>query len=110
MGIAMDHGSSTELWLTLGALILAAKGGGELAVRLRQPAVLGELLAGVVLGNLAYAGLPVFRRVGESSAISFLAELGVTLLLFQVGLQSTVVQMRSIGVPATRVAVIGVVV
>jgi Kef-type K+ transport system membrane component KefB len=106
----MDHGASIELWLVLAAVILAAKAGGELAVRLHQPPVLGELLAGVLLGNLAYVGAPIFRHVGESEAVAFLAELGVVLLLFEVGLESTVAQMRRIGAPATRVAIIGVVV
>ena len=50
----------------LGLLLLAGKTGGELATRLKQPAVLGELFAGVVLGNLAFGGIAPFQGIAEN--------------------------------------------
>src|SRR5688500_10228493 len=105
----MHHGPGAELWIVLGAILIAAKLGGELAQRLRQPPVLGELIAGIALGNLALVGVPWFRDVAAGPEIVFLAELGVVLMLFEVGLESTVGAMRQVGIPALRVAVLGVV-
>ncbi|HEY8145197.1 MAG TPA: cation:proton antiporter [Kofleriaceae bacterium] len=85
-------------------VLVAAKLGGEIAVRLRQPAVLGELLAGVVMGNLVW-----FDRIAADPAIDLLARLGVLILLFEVGLESTVKQMLQVGLAAFLVAVVGVV-
>ena len=102
----MEHGTSAVTWAVLALMILGAKLGGELAIRLRQPPVLGELLAGVVLGNLPLAGLLV---EANGPAISFAAELGVMLLLFQVGLESSVGEMVKVAPRAGLVAVLGVV-
>lgn len=103
----MEHGLSALTWLTLAVVILVAKLGGELAARFRQPAVLGELIAGMILGNL-----PLQALTAEASgpAIQFAAELGVMLLLFQVGLESSVAQMAKVAPRAGLVAVIGVIV
>jgi len=103
----MEHGTSAVTWAALALMILAAKLGGEVAIRLRQPPVLGELLAGVLLGNLPLAGLLV---EANGPAISFAAELGVMLLLFQVGLESSVGEMVKVAPRAGLVAVLGVVV
>jgi Kef-type K+ transport system membrane component KefB len=103
---AMEHGVAAEVWLALAAMILAAKLGGELALRLRQPAVLGELACGVLLGNLPIRGLADVARGPE---LAFAAELGVMLLLFQVGLESSVREMSKVASRAGAVAVLGVV-
>lgn len=95
--------------LALAAILAAAKVGGDLAVRLRQPAVLGELAAGVVLANLDLAGVTWFRSLTGDPTIEILAQLGVVILLFQVGLESTVRDMMKVGVTSTLVAVLGVV-
>jgi Kef-type K+ transport system membrane component KefB len=87
--------------------LIAAKIGGELALRIGQPPVLGELLAGVALGNLPLLGIHGFSA--EAPGLAFLAELGVVLLLFEVGLESTLAQMRAVGGSAAIVAVVGVV-
>jgi Kef-type K+ transport system membrane component KefB len=102
----MEHGIGAGIWAELALVILAAKLGGEAAIRLRQPAVLGELLVGVVLGNLPVAAI---AHMGESSALEFAAELGVMLLLFQVGLESSVAEMAKVAPRAGAVAVLGVV-
>jgi Kef-type K+ transport system membrane component KefB len=88
---------------------VAAKLGGDVAVRLGQPAVLGELLFGVLLGNLDLAGFGWFRAVSADAAIQGLAALGAILLLFEVGLESTVDDMRRVGGRAAVVATLGVV-
>jgi len=95
--------------VALAVILAAAKLGGDLAVRLKQPAVLGELVAGVVLGNLDLLGVPWFRSLTGDATIGVLAQLGVLILLFEVGLESTVRQMLQVGVAATLVAVLGVV-
>ena len=95
--------------LALAVILLAAKLGGDVATRLRQPAVLGELVAGVVLANLDLAGVTWFRSLAGDVTIGLLAQLGVLILLFQVGLESTVRDMLKVGAAATLVAVLGVI-
>jgi Kef-type K+ transport system membrane component KefB len=95
--------------LALAAILAGAKLGGDLAVRIGQPAVLGELVAGVVLGNLDLVGLPYFRALTGDATIGVLAQVGVLILLFEVGLESTVADMLKVGLSATLVAVLGVV-
>jgi len=94
--------------MALAVILVVAKLGGELAVRLGQPAVLGELLAGVALGNLHLIGLAWFEPIKGDLFIDLLARLGVLLLLFEVGLESTVKQMLSVGASAAMVALLGV--
>jgi Kef-type K+ transport system membrane component KefB len=94
--------------IELAVILVAAKLGGEVATRLGQPAVLGELVAGVVLGNLHLAGVTALDTITADPAVSVLAGLGVLLLLFQVGLESTVRDMLQVGLSSLLVAVIGV--
>jgi Kef-type K+ transport system membrane component KefB len=102
------HGVPLELlWIPL--VLLVARLGG-LVERFGQPAVLGELVVGVVLGNLILLGLPFFEPMTEDAILIFLAELGVIILLFQIGLESSLAQLRSVGGRALGVALIGVVV
>jgi Kef-type K+ transport system membrane component KefB len=101
----MEHGVTALTWVTLALMIFAAKLGGEAAIRLRQPAVLGELLAGVLLGNLP---LTLIHEAAQGPAIGFAAEIGVMLLLFQVGLESSVGEMAKIAPKAGLVALLGV--
>jgi Kef-type K+ transport system membrane component KefB len=94
----------------LAVLILAAKIGGELAIRLKQPAVLGELIVGIVLGNLSFGGFAPFHPIATNETIEVLAGIGALILLFEVGLESTVAQMLSVGLTSLFVAALGVVV
>ncbi|MGH7654194.1 MAG: cation:proton antiporter [Gemmatimonadaceae bacterium] len=89
---------------SLAAVIVGAKLLGELARRFGQPPVLGELLAGVILGGNAL-GLVDPR----DPAMHALGELGLFVLIFQIGLHSDVRSLRRVGVPATMVAIAGVV-
>lgn len=92
--------------LALAVVLVAAKLGGHLASLVQQPPVLGELLAGVILGNL---GLTYLEHMKEDPAIDTLSRLGVILLLFQVGLESTIDQMMRVGLSSLLVATLGVI-
>ncbi len=95
--------------LYLAVILLAAKLGGDIAVRIGQPAVLGELLAGVVLGNVGAFGISALEPIKTDASIDMLSRLGVLLLLFEVGLESTVAQMMKVGITSFIVAMLGVV-
>ena len=97
------------LILSLALILVAAKVGGHWAGRLGQPPVLGELAAGVLLGNLTLIGFSGLDYLKTDAAIAMLSSLGVIILLFQVGLESTVAQMMKVGVASFVVATIGVI-
>ncbi len=110
----------TPLLLAISVILLAAKIGGDLVVRMKQPAVLGELLIGVLLGNLALLGFDSleFLRPGDphsgssslvSTTLDMLARIGVILLLFEVGLESNVREMLKVGWSSLLVALLGVI-
>jgi len=91
------------LLLGLALVWLASKVVGEAMERIGQTAVLGELLAGVVIGP------SVLGLVHESEVLHALAELGVLILLFEVGLKSDLGELLRAGFQATLVATVGVV-
>ncbi|MEZ4412768.1 MAG: cation:proton antiporter [Gemmatimonadales bacterium] len=93
--------------LTLAAILVAAKLFGEIAERVGQPAVLGELLAGVLLGSSALGLIPASGPSAE--IITILAELGVLVLLLEIGLETDLREMRKVGGSAISVAAVGVV-
>jgi Kef-type K+ transport system membrane component KefB len=95
--------------LALAIILAGAKLGGDLAERIGQPAVLGELLVGIALGNLHLLGLGGLEPIKANATIDVLARLGVIILLFEVGLESTVGDMLQVGLRALVVAVLGVV-
>ena len=100
-----------QLAEVLGALALVLVGarlGAALLRRLGQPEVLGELLVGVLLGNLGLIGLPAFSLLVHLPALDLLAQIGVLFLLFMVGLESDLGQMMNVGASALLVAVLGV--
>ncbi|PJA29239.1 MAG: cation:proton antiporter [candidate division Zixibacteria bacterium CG_4_9_14_3_um_filter_46_8] len=99
-------------------ILVSAKLGGELFERLGQPSVLGELMAGVILGNIIllnpdwtfFEPLRIEAPTeGWANFIDLLARLGVILLLFEVGLESTVAEMREVGKSSLLVAATGVI-
>jgi Kef-type K+ transport system membrane component KefB len=96
---------STTILVDLFLLFAAAKVVGELFEALRQPQVVGELLAGVLVGP------HVLGLVGEEGEIvlEVIAELGLIILLFTVGLETSVRDLRSVGRPALLVGSLGVV-
>lgn len=90
-----------EFFLQLMIILLAARLFGELAARLRAPAVIGELLAGVVVGPSLLGWVPL------SEVIKLLAEIGIILLLFEVGLETDLGKLVRTGGRAVLVAVAG---
>jgi len=94
--------------LALAVILATAKLGGHLAERLGQPAVLGELIVGIALGNLGLAGIGWLDPVKTDTTVDILARLGVIILLFEVGLDSTVREMLQVGGRSLAVAVLGV--
>jgi Kef-type K+ transport system membrane component KefB len=99
---------TTRILFDLLIILAAAKVMGELFERLKQPVVIGEILAGVLLGPY------VFGLIGPAHAETFhfyqiLAEIGVIILLFTIGLHTKVDEMLSVGRTSTMVAVLGVV-
>lgn len=105
-GAHVDPVASVVLFLAV--ILLAAKLGGDIASRMGQPAVLGELIVGIVLGNMALVGYAGFEEIKADASIDMLARLGVLILLFEVGLESTVGGMLKVGWSSLLVAVIGV--
>ena len=99
----------TPVLLGLVIIMVAAKVGGEIAERVSQPAVLGELIAGVVLGNLVLFGYHGLDFLATNEGIAIIAEIGVVLLLFEVGLESNVREMMSVGLSSLLVAILGVI-
>jgi Kef-type K+ transport system membrane component KefB len=95
--------------LVVALLIAAAKIGGELLGRLGQPPVLGELLMGVVLGNLSLFGITVLEPLRDSEMLRVVAEIGAILLLFEVGVESDLVQLLAVGWSSLVVATLGVI-
>jgi Kef-type K+ transport system membrane component KefB len=95
--------------LALAVILVAAKLGGDVAERIGQPAVLGELVVGVLVGNLSLLGVDWFQFITANATIGVLAQLGAVILLFEVGLESTVRDMMQVGLRSLLVAVLGVV-
>ena len=88
---------------------MLAKLMGEIFERLRQPAVLGELFAGILLGNLVIFGFTRAESLKTNETVAALAELGVIILLFEVGLESDLKEMMEVGWSSLLVAVLGVI-
>jgi Kef-type K+ transport system membrane component KefB len=95
--------------VVLAVIILGAKIGGELLARIGQPPVLGELLVGVVLGNLNLVGLTVLEPLKTNATLDLVAQIGAILLLFEVGVESDLLQLLAVGWSSLVVASLGVV-
>ncbi|HEU4388443.1 MAG TPA: cation:proton antiporter, partial [Blastocatellia bacterium] len=95
-----NHG---HVLLELFVVLLAAKLMAELFERLKQPAVVGEILAGIVIGP------SLLRLVAPSDLMSSLAEIGVIFLLFTVGLETRPSDIFKVGGTAMAVAILGVI-
>ncbi|HUS68629.1 MAG TPA: cation:proton antiporter [Kofleriaceae bacterium] len=99
-----------SIYAGIALVLVLAKVAGDLFERAGQPAVLGELLAGVALGNVDLLGWRWFEGVAAQPAFQGLAQVGVILLLFVVGLESDLGKMARSGAAAAAVAVVGVIV
>ena len=94
-------GPLADTLLALFLVLLAAKVGDEIFRRIGQPAIVGEILAGVVIGP------SVLGIVSPGETLEVFAELGVVFLLFWVGLETRLSDLREVGGVATRVGVLG---
>ncbi|MGB2825581.1 MAG: cation:proton antiporter [Thermoplasmata archaeon] len=82
---------------------LAAKIGGEITERLKLPSVTGELMAGVILGPTLFNLI-----TAEHTFFDVLAQLGATFLLFSVGMETKLSELKKVGLVAGSVAALGV--
>ncbi|HVF49122.1 MAG TPA: cation:proton antiporter [Pyrinomonadaceae bacterium] len=103
------HGLDPFVLISIALMLFAAKVGGEIFSRLGQPAVLGELISGMILGGLALVGLTSVESLRTNEVVAALAEIGVIILLFEVGLESNLSEMRAVGWSSLLVAMLGVV-
>jgi Kef-type K+ transport system membrane component KefB len=93
----------------LALMLVVAKLGGEVFERFKQPAVLGELVGGILIGNLALFGFTFVGLLKSNEIINAVAEIGVIILLFEVGLESNLTEMMEVGWSSLLVAVAGVI-
>lgn len=94
----------SDALLHLFILLLAAKVGEEVCRRLHQPVVIGEILAGTIVGS------SVLGLIEIDTVLEVFAELGVIFLLFYVGLETKLGDIRQVGKSASLVGVFGVVI
>jgi Kef-type K+ transport system membrane component KefB len=104
-----DGPDFARLFWVLAIMLLAGKFSGELAERMGQPAVLGELLAGAILGGSLLGIIPTVAEDALTPVVEVLAEIGVVILLFEIGLQTDLKAMARVGKGAAAIAVVGVV-
>ncbi|MEP7271925.1 MAG: cation:proton antiporter [Acidobacteriota bacterium] len=103
------HGLDPVVLVGVAAILVVAKLGGELFERFGQPAVLGELIAGMIVGNLVLVGFTAAEPLKSNEVIAALAEIGVIILLFEVGLESNLSEMLEVGWSSLLVALAGIV-
>ena len=96
------------LWLAI--ILMSARLFSPLAERIGFPPVLGELLLGVVLGNLGLFGIQYFGTIARDPIIMFMAELGVIILLLQIGLETRLGDLVRVGARASMVGSVGIVI
>ncbi|MET3650356.1 cation:proton antiporter [Dyella japonica] len=101
----MHHAS--DILLTLFIVFIAAQIGGEIAQRLKLPGVVGEIAAGCVVGP-SLLGWITPDQVASGTPLDVLAEIGVVLLLFSVGLETRLEDLKKVGKVAFIVGVLGV--
>ncbi len=107
-----DSGAHTtaRFLLIIVAILMVGKFSGELAERIGQPAVLGELLGGVILGGSVLGIVPTAPGDPMAEMVHLMAEIGVVILLFEVGLETDLKEMFRVGKAAAVVASVGVLV
>lgn len=93
----------------LAVVFVAGRVGGEISERLRQPAVIGEIVAGIILGSAVLGIIPTAEEAPEAiEGFSALSELGVIFLLFTAGLETNLRSLRRVGATASVVALGGI--
>lgn len=104
-----QHLSVENFILYLLIILVFAKAFGRLAEKIGQPSVLGELLAGVVLSASVLALIPSAEGMVGYDVFHLLAEIGVVLLLFEIGLETRIADLIKVGPVSALVAIVGVV-
>lgn len=107
--VVSDHGLDPLLLVGIALILVVARLGGELFERIKQPSVLGELIGGIVLGNLVLLGIDRIEPLKTDAVLAALAQIGVILLLFEVGLETKLAEMREVGWSSLMVAAAGVI-
>lgn len=97
----MNH--SSEILLGLLIVYIAAQIGAEISQRLKMPAVVGELMAGILIGP------SVLGWINVNEPLEVLAEIGAVLLLFSVGLETRIGELKKIGPVAFLVGIAGII-
>jgi Kef-type K+ transport system membrane component KefB len=101
----MHH--ANEILFALFVVFVAAQVGSELAQRLRLPGVVGEIAAGCVIGP-SLLGWIAPEQIASGTPLDVLSEIGVVLLLFSVGLETRLEDLKKVGKAAFLVGVLGV--
>ena len=95
---------AAQFFIELAGILIAARLAGELATRFGAPSVIGELAAGIILGP------SVLGWVAPTETIRLLAEIGIILLLFEVGLETDIGRLARSGGRSAAVALGGFIV
>ncbi|HTV84032.1 MAG TPA: cation:proton antiporter [Dyella sp.] len=101
----MHH--ANEILFSLFIVFVAAQIGAEIAQRLKLPGVVGEIAAGCIIGPSVLGWITV-QQIGEGTPLDVLSEIGVVLLLFSVGLETRLEDLKKVGKSAMLVGVLGV--
>ncbi len=105
----IGHYPAEKFFIVLACILIASKIFGEIAERIKQPSVLGELIAGVILGSSVLAIVPSISGEAGYNTFHLLSEVGVAILLFEIGLETDLGDLLRVGPTSTIVAAIGVV-
>lgn len=93
-----------EILRNVAIVIISAKFFGLVARKLKAPQVVGEIVAGLIIGP------SIFKLVETDDILSAMAEIGVILLMFSAGLETNITQLKKTGIRATLIACAGVLV
>lgn len=104
------HYSIEHFFIALALILIFSKVFGELAERIKQPSVLGELVAGIILGGSVLAVVPSVAGMAGYDTFHLLAEVGVAILLFEIGLETDLKDLIKVGFTSMLVAIVGVIV
>lgn len=103
------HDSNHELVFLWIAIMLVVAKLWSFVEKFSIPNVLGELITGIIFGNLFLLGINFFEPIKTNDIFFFLAQLGSVILLFQVGLESNLTKMMNTGGRSLMIAAVGVI-
>ncbi|MGI9554105.1 MAG: cation:proton antiporter [Thermodesulfobacteriota bacterium] len=103
------HLTVEKFLIALVLILIVSKVFGEIFERFKLPSVLGELIAGIILGGSMLAIVPSAAGMVGYDTFHLLAEVGVAILLFEIGLETDLGDLIKVGPTSTLVAIVGVV-